>query len=56
MFLSLSVGENLSISTVCDGSRSTLFCLPEEWPFGMINKAVASAALCFLGGGVAAVL
>lgn len=56
MFLSLSMGESLSTSTVCDASRSPLFCLPDEQPFGMVNKAVPSAALCFLQGGVAAVL
>lgn len=56
MFLSLSAGKSLSASTLCDTSRSPLFCLPEEWPFEMVNKAVPSTALCFLEGGVAAVL
>lgn len=56
MFLLLSVGDSLSTSTVCDASRSPLFCLPEAWPFGTVNKAVPSTALCFLEGGVAVVL
>lgn len=56
MFLWLSVGGSLSASRVCDTSRSPLFCLPKQWPFGMVNKAVPSTALCFLEAGVAAVL
>lgn len=56
VFLWLAVGDSLSASPVCDTSRSPLFCLPKQWPFGTVNKAVPSAASCFLEAGVAAVL